>query len=63
MSKAVFRRIAAGTAVCAVLTVGVAVPFGAFAQQSEQGGMLFQFRFAERFQFRDSDSPDPEENG
>ncbi|MEL6570602.1 MAG: hypothetical protein AAFQ64_03020 [Pseudomonadota bacterium] len=63
MSKAIFRRIAAGTAACAVLAAGVAIPFGAFAQQNEQGGMLFQFRFAERLQFRDSDSPDPEENG
>lgn len=63
MSKTVYRRIAAGTAVGAVLTVAVSVPFGAFAQQNEQGGMLFQFRFAERLQFRDSTSPDPEENG
>jgi len=39
-----------GTAICAVLGAGLALPFGAWAQQnSERGGMLSKLRLTERF--------------
>ncbi len=63
MSRTTFRRFVAGTAICGVVASALAVPFGAYAQQDERGGMLFQLRLAERLQFRDAESPEPEENG
>ena len=63
MSRFTTRRLTAVTAIGAVMTLVVAVPFGAWAQQNDRGGMLFQLRLAERFQTRDSTSPDPDENG
>lgn len=63
MSRQTFQRIAVGVTLCAVLGTAVATPFGAFAQQDDRGGMLFQLRLAERFQFRDRSSPVPEEDG
>ena len=52
-----------GTALCGVLGTAVAVPFGAFAQEDDRGGMRFQLRLGERLRFRDRKSPEPAEDG
>lgn len=59
MSRAIYQRITSGTAICAVLAAGLAVPLGAWAQQTgERGGMWSQLRLTERFLTRDTTSPD-----
>ncbi|MEL6641384.1 MAG: hypothetical protein AAFP98_08750, partial [Pseudomonadota bacterium] len=63
MSRFTLKRMTAVTAIGAVMTTVVAVPFGAWAQQNDRGGMLFQLLLAERFQVRESTSPDPDEDG
>lgn len=63
MTKAVFQRIMSGTALCAVLTAGLAVPFGAWAQANDRGGMWAGLRLTERFLTRDTTSPDPAVDG
>lgn len=58
------KRILSGTAICAVLSATLAVPFGAWAQQnSERGGMLSKLRLSERFLTRDTTSPDAVNDG
>ena len=52
-----------GTALCAVLTAALAVPFGAWAQATERGGMWAGLRLTERFLTRDTTSPDPAVDG
>ena len=49
------------SAVYTALGLGLALPFGAWAQ--DQGGMLMELRLSERFVARDTSSPDPTETG
>lgn len=63
VSRPPFRRITSGTAICAVLCSAVAVPFGAWAQNNDRGGMWTQLRLTERFLTRDTTSPDPSVDG
>lgn len=64
MSRAIFHRMTSGTAICAVLGAVLAVPLGAWAQQSgDRGGMLSQLRLTERFLVRETSSPDPTVDG
>ncbi len=64
MSRVVFQRMTSGTAICAVLGAGLALPFGAWAQQnSDRGGMLSKLRLTERFIAREATSPDPTIDG
>ena len=61
MSKTLSKRSASVAALCAVLASSVALPFSAFAQNSD-GGFLMKLRVAERFISRESDGPDLEDN-
>lgn len=61
MSRVILRRMTARRAVYTALGLGLALPFGAWAQ--DQGGMLMELRLAERFIARDTSSPDPEIDG
>lgn len=63
MSRLKPARILSGTALCAAAALALAVPFGAFAQDSERGGFWMQLRLAERLQWRDNDSNDPADDG
>ena len=63
MSRQTIQRIAVGATVCAVLGSIIVVPLGALAQQDDRGGMMFKLRLAERFQWRETNSPDAEEDG
>lgn len=56
MSKTLSKRSASVAALCAVLASTVALPFTAFAQNSD-GGFLMKLRLAERFISRDSNGP------
>lgn len=61
MSRAILRHMTVRGAVSTVLGLGLALPFGAWAQ--DQGGMLMELRLAERFVARDTTSPDPSLDG
>lgn len=61
-NKRVSKRAASIAALLAVLSTSVAVPFTAFAQNTD-GGFLMTLRLAERFISRDADGPNPATNG